>query len=553
LKAVVGASPNKFHNASKNGVPHRWWYFAGIAAVALVLLANTVLTVRECAWEDEIFAVSTAWSIVHSKPPVLSVLAQYPGTGSPLRFYGPVSFEAEALLIRAFGLSATVWRLACLAGVILSIWASLRLVKLAGGDNRAGFITASIIALSGSVAPFPGRWDAVTSGLFLTGLLFFLRGAESTGKPSVGWTGGAGVCIGFALASSPRALTLVLAALIAAVLVSLCFRRIWKRVMLGSLGTFAVAALIQTLLLLPAGENSISWYLYLRRATRADFINATPLIGQGGWNLDWHHHKTLVILFVLLFLIFMYGVITQLRSGVYRAKLWLKVFLTFFAIVNLALMLVLLANALGQSVFWLPPAVAAFTCWVNWGFPQDKKLGAVAISLLGICVALLLFQEAEQLASVVLTWNRRTTDKLRKFVEVHVPDGATVYGPIGRYFYAVELSGHQYLYTHEQTTPGLYSETQSPIADKLDAQICSHATYAIWSKPDPIHQPQEEPMPAALQDRLDAEIGEFNQPPLTAWRERVLERFGEIGGKYGFPDAVIYSLRSLTPCPKNGQ
>jgi hypothetical protein len=550
LRAAAGALPNKFQNAPQNGVPLRRWYFAGIVAVVVVLLANTVVTMREGAWEDEIFAVSTAWSIVHSKPPVLSVLARYPGTGSPLRFYGPVSFEAEALLIRAFGLSATVWRLACLAGVILSIWASLALVKLAGGDNRAGLITASIIALSGSVAPFPGRWDAVTSGLFLTGLLFFLRGAERTGKAQLGWTGAAGICIGFALASSPRALTLVLAALIAAVLVSLCFRSVWKRVMLGSLGTFAVAALIQTLLLLPSGENSISWYLYLRRATRADFINATPLIGQGGWNLDWHHHKTLIILFVLLFLIFVYGTTTQLRSRVYPAKLWLKVFLTFFAIVNLALMLVLLANALGQSVFWLPPAVAAFTCWVNWEFPQDKKLGAVAISLMGICVALLLFQEAEQLASVLLTWNRRSIDELRKFVELNVPNGATVYGPVGRYFYAVELSGHQYLYTHEHTTPGLYSETRSPIADKLDEQICSHPTYAIWSKPDPIHQPQEEPMPAALRDRLDTKVGEFDQPPLTAWSERVLERFGEIGGKYGFPDAVIYSLKSLTPCPK---
>jgi hypothetical protein len=550
LRAAAGALPNKFPNPTKNSVPRRWWYFAGIAAVALVLLANTVVTVRESAWEDEIFAVSTAWSIVHSKPPVLSVLARYPGTGSPLRFYGPVSFEAEALLIRAFGLSATVWRLACLAGVILSIWASLALVKLAGGDNWAGLITASIIALSGSVAPFPGRWDAVTSGLFLTGLLFFLRGAECTGKAQLGWTGAAGICIGFALASSPRALTLVLAALIAAVLVSLCFRSVWKRVMLGSLGTFAVAALIQTLLLLPSGENSISWYLYLRRATRADFINATPLIGQGGWNLDWHHHKTLIILFVLLFLIFVYGTTTQLRSRVYPAKLWLKVFLTFFAIVNLALMLVLLANALGQSVFWLPPAVAAVTCWVNWEFPQDKKLGAVAISLMGICVGLLLFQEAEQLTSFLLTWNRRSIDEPRKFVELNVPNGSTVYGPVGRYFYAVELSGHQYLYTHEHTTPGLYSETRSPIADKLDEQICPHPTYAIWSKPDPIHQPQEEPMPAALRDRLDTKVGEFDQPPLTAWRERVLERFGEIGGKYGFPDAVIYSLKSLTPCPK---
>ena len=549
MKAVAGALSNDIHNARKNGAPRRWWYFLGIAAVVSVLLANTVVTEREGAWEDEIFAVSTAWSIVHSKPPVLSVLAQYPGTGSPVRFYGPVSFEAEALLIRAFGLSATAWRLACLAGVILSIWASLRLVKLAGGDKGAQFVTALVIALSGSVAPFPGRWDAVTSGLFLTGLLFFLRAAESTGKALFGWIGAAGVCIGFALASSPRALTLVLATLIAAVLVSLCFRSIWKRVMLGSLGTFAVAALVQTLLLLPSGENSISWYLYLKRATRTDQINATPLIGQGGWNLDWHHHKSLVILFVLLFIIFVYGAIAQLRSRLYPAKLWLKVFLAFFALVNLVAMLVLLANALGQSPFWLPPAVAAFTCWVNWDFPEDKKLGAVAISLIGICVALLLFQEVEQLASVVLTWNRRSTDRLRKFVEVNVPNGATVYGPIGRYFYAVELSGRQYLYTHEQTTPGLYSENQSPIANRLDAQICSHPTYAIWSKTDPIHQPQEESMPEALRDRLDTKVGEFDQPPLTAWAALVLAKVGEIGGKYGFPDAEIYSLRSLTPCP----
>lgn len=186
MRAVAGALPNKFQDAPRNGVPRRGWYFAGIAAVVLVLLANTVVTVREGAWEDEIFAVSTAWSMVHSKPPDLSVLAQYPGTGSPLRFYGPVSFEAEALLIRSFGLSATVWRLACLAGVILSIWASLRLVNLAGGDNRAGLITASIIALSGSVAPFPGRWDAVTSGLFLTGLFFFCAGLREPAKPCWG-------------------------------------------------------------------------------------------------------------------------------------------------------------------------------------------------------------------------------------------------------------------------------------------------------------------------------------------------------------------------------
>ena len=200
--------------------------------------------------------------------------------------------------------------------------------------------------------------------------------------------------------------------------------------------------------------------------------------------------------------------------------------------------------------FLVAPCRRRFHLLGKLGVSPGQEVGAVAVSLMSICVALLLFQEVEQLASVLLTWNRRSTDELRKFVEVNVPNGATVYGPVGRYFYAVELSGHQYLYTHEHTTPGLYSETRIPIADTIDAQICSHPTYGIWSKPDPIHQPQEEPLPAVLQDRLNAKVGEFNQPPLSAWRERVLERFGEIGGKYGFPDAVIYSLKSMTPCQK---
>ena len=78
MRAVAGALPNKFPNSTKNSVPRRWWYFAGIAAVALVLLANTVVTVRESAWEDEIFAVSTAWSIVHAKPPGLERVGAVP-------------------------------------------------------------------------------------------------------------------------------------------------------------------------------------------------------------------------------------------------------------------------------------------------------------------------------------------------------------------------------------------------------------------------------------------------------------------------------------------
>ena len=74
---------------------------------------------------------------------------------------------------------------------------------------------------------------------------------------------------------------------------------------------FSAAALTQTVLLLPWGENSVSWYLYLKRATRADTINATPLFGQGIWDPDLHHHKTLVVLLAIFVVILAYQVIRQ--------------------------------------------------------------------------------------------------------------------------------------------------------------------------------------------------------------------------------------------------
>jgi hypothetical protein len=548
LRAIAGDELKNDQGVKRRDRGPNWLYFAGMFAIVLALAISALTTERQAAWEDEIFAVSTGWSLARSRPPILSVLAQYPGTGSPIKFYGPISFEAEASLIRLFGLSLSLWRMACVAGVAFSIWAAMRLVSVAGGDKWAELITGLIIALSGSLAPFPGRWDAVTSGLFLTGLLFFLRGVEHDGKALFWRAAVGGVFIGFSLASSPRALTLVSAAVVASVLVMLCFRRVSKRFLLGSLCMFSAAALAQTVLLLPWGENSVSWYLYLKRATRADTINATPFVGQGDWNPDLHHHKTLVVLLSIFVVIFTYQVIRQWVARAYPAKLPLKLFLTFFAVSNLCLMLLLLANSLGQSPFWLPPALVAFTCWIDWSFPRNKKLGVATFALVGICVLLLVFQQVEQSTAVILTWNRRSTSDLKAFVDGIVPKGATVYGPIGRYFYPVELSGRQYLYTHEQTTPGLYSEGRNPIGDKLDAEICSRPTYAIWPKPDGVYPVEGEPMPDALRDRLASKVGEFHQPPLASWKERVLGRIGEISGKYGFPDAVVYSLRSIAPC-----
>jgi hypothetical protein len=527
-----------------NSAFERSLYLGGIWAVVLVLLVNLVIIERQEAWEDEIFAVSTGWSLARHQGTALSVLADYPKTGSPVHFYGPVSFEAEAWLIRVFGLSLLAWRLACFLGVLLCVLVSTGLVKLAGGDKWAQLITALIIALSGSVSiTLPGRWDAVTSGLFLSGLLLFLRGLESVGKLYMWRCVLAGVLVGLALASTPRALTLTLAALVATVVTVLYFRRVRTVSLVGSFSMFLTAFSVQTLLLLPWGQTSISWYSYLRRATRGDSINATPLTGQGAWSLDLHHHKIVTFLLFAFLINCLFNTTAQ-KFHKDPGTSPVKLFLTIFASTNFILILLLLTSTLGQATFWLPPVVCAAMCWIEWEPYRRRRARAVALSLAALCLLLLCLEEAEQAAVVALTWNRRSTAALTEFVRRTIPAGAVVYGPIGGYFYPVELSRDQYLYPYERTTPGLYSKTGVSAGDTLDERICSRRSYALWPKPDPARHPETQLMPDVLRERIKGPVAEFDQPPLAGWKNLLLKQIGEVGGKYGFPDVVIYSLES---------
>jgi hypothetical protein len=535
-----------------NGARGRWSYLVGICLVVLVLVMSLVTIERQASWEDEVFAVSTAWSLARSQAPTPSVLAQYPHTGSPILFYGPVSFEAAAWLIRAFGLSPTIWRLACFGGILLCLFAGWQLVRLAGGERWAQVITALVIALIESVgSTLPGRWDAVTCGLFLSGLLLLLGGIERVRRILFWRSVLAGVLIGFALASTPRALTLSIAALVALVLTGLCFERLRGRFILGSMGTALTALLVHTLLLLRWGQTTLSWYRFVTQATAEDSINATPLAGRGVWTFDLAHHKTLTLLVFVLGMISAFNLATR-SARIGTEKIPIKLCLTIFAFINSSLMLLVLANALGQAVFWLPPVIVATMCWVDLESQIGRMGVKVAVFLTGACLLLPFLQQAEQLAVVLLTWNRRSTTALTAFVKRTIPAGSVVYGPIGGYFFPVELSGDQYLYPLERTTPGLYSERRAAVATKLDEEICSHHTYAMWPKTDPVHNPQEQAMPEDLRERLQTPLGEFDQPAVAQWKNVLLQRMGEIGGKYGFPDAVIYSLNTEA-CGKDGR
>ena len=230
---------------------------------------------------------------------------------------------------------------------------------------------------------------------------------------------------------------------------------------------FSAALSIHTLLLLPWGLNSISWYAYLRRATKSDYINATPLTGRGLWVLDLQHHKVLAFAFPLLLIVALLGAIKGKRN-VDLARLPLRVFLTVFAATNLIVMLLILENAFGQTPFWLPPAMIATMCWADLQHLPGRGWMRISMVLIAVSLLLLSVEEAEQALVVALTWNRRSTISLTDFVRQNIPAGSSVYGPIGGYFYPVELAGSQYLYSFEHTTPGLYSGPRHVIEEKLD-------------------------------------------------------------------------------------
>jgi hypothetical protein len=523
-------------------------WVAGVCMIVLVVAIHVVTIARQAPWEDEVFVVSTGLSMARSQPPIMSVMAQYPQTNSPIKFYGPVSFAAAALEIRAFGLSVAPWRLICFAGVIFTLLVSIALVRLAGGGKWPRLITGLVLALAGSTATqLPGRWDFVTCGLFLSGLFFFLKGVEAGGRALLWRVMVAGGFIGFALGSTPRVLTLCLAAGISILLAALLFGKARKNLLFGAFGILLVAPLVQTLLLLPSGLNSFSWYAFVKDATKLDAANATPVVGPGTWDLGLSIHKSLLLVFLLFFAVALSSAVARRRSAPKDPRLPFKVLLSLFALVNLSLMLLLIGRSLGQSGFWMPPAVIALMCWFDWESLRAKKLGSLAAAFVGLALIILTVQEARQELAIVLTWNRRSTADLTTFIRRTLPENAVVYGPVGGYFYPVEMAGSKYLYLQEEWRGGP-SEPHASVAKKYEEEICSHPTYAIWPEPDPAHLVLWGPMPEALQARSQARVGEFHEPGLPGWKEGLLRRIGLVGAKYGYPDVSLYPLKALVPC-----
>jgi hypothetical protein len=228
----------------------------------------------------------------------------------------------------------------------------------------------------------------------------------------------------------------------------------------------------------------------------------------------------------------------------------IRVFLTVFALANLILMLLLLGNPLVKAPYWLPPLVIAVMSWFD---SEYLRVGTWRLPIFGVlllCVLLPVLQEIQQTAAISLSWPRRNYADLSAFAMHTLPRGATVFGPIGGYFYPIAREGDRYLYPLEVTTPGLYAGPRTVLPDVLDTEICRHPSFVMWPKADPAYDRDALPMPSELRARTLPPAGEYHQPVLAPWRNAVLRHLGPIGSKYGFQNVEVWPLKPLNGCRK---
>jgi len=460
----------------------------GWGSVALFLIINFFLLLgRAPTWEDEVFAQSTAWSIVHGSQPNLSVIAMYPYSISPERFYGPVSFQVAADLEKMFGLQTWPWRMVCfLFGISLMVLSSALILRFVGAGRWVVLAGASAVELSSVYcSSLPGRWDPVTVGLLLSGIALLLHAARSSWKKLAWQACCAGILFGLAVGSTPRALP-SLAGVVCGLLAGMCLEASKRsRLMVASLVAGILAVVVDGVLLATIGMTPWNWLRFAATSSKGDRINSSPLLG-GSWGLDVANNKVVLILAMALLILGLIFAVRQRRAGLDTQVTW-RVALTVMALANMAVDGLLLSRAISVAIFWLPLLTVSSLCWLDPKFARGSKVDFLIQFLL--CLVLLLpgVLDMKRVYSAVKLWKSRDPQILLTEIKENIPAGSIVFGPVGGYFFPVEQSGSRYLYLNEQTTPGLSLGADSPAYRQrsIDFAACVAPTFVVWPRDQP--------------------------------------------------------------------
>ena len=489
--ANVERSPDDSEQAAQTG--GAWhslhWtrlHVLGWCLVALFLLTSfAVVEGREPTWEDELYVLSTAWSMLHGGPPNQSALAIYPHSHSVVQFYGPVSFRVAAALLRIFGLKTWPWRALCFPfGISFIVLSSASLLRLAGVREWTLLAGASAVTVSSAYCTsLPGRWDPMTVALILGGMALLFYAGDGPWGRLLWQSPAAGILFGLAVGSTPRALPPLAA--VGCGVAALALIQADKRACILIAGAVASVFALATdaVLLAPLGMTPWSWLRFVRQVSMGDKVNSSPLRG-GQWGFQPQNYKG-VIIFAALILGASFIALVKSRRGQGSAFHTWKVALTVAATVNLALTVLLISRFLTYAIFWLPLLTVSSFCWVDWQLLQCSRSRSLIRVM--VCLALLVpaTLEVRRMVDSLERWNSRDPRVLQNETRKLVPAGSIVFGPVEDYFLRVEQSGSRYLYLEDDILPGLASGLDSPAYRQhaLDLAACTAPTF-VFSIPD---------------------------------------------------------------------
>ncbi len=461
--------------------------FVGWCLLALYFVSSFVLIQgRHPVWGDELYPQSTAWSTVHGGPPTMSVNGLFPQDIPLERFFGPVSFQVAVALIRLFGLNMLIWRAVCfLFGISLITASAALLLRLSGVGHWVVLAGAStVLVVTGYCIISPGRWDPVTVGFIFAGITFLFYAANGSAARLAFLAALAGVSFGLAAGSTPRALP-ALAGVVCAVISAACVDTIKMKRILSAGAVAAISGFIaDALLLAPLGMTPWSWLQSVRRLSKGDQLDSSPLLG-GAWNPEFTINKAATLVTVFLLISGVLCVWRQRRERARAGRTW-SIALTFMALATSVLFAVFASRVLTYAIFWLPFLVVASFSWIRWE-SLGGKVFRLSIATL-VCLELLLpaTLEIRRMHASAELWQGRDPQIALTQIRSNIPPGSIVFGPSGGFFYPVEETGSRYLYLENEITPGLEFGDETPpyLERAVDAAACTAPTFAISSRED---------------------------------------------------------------------
>lgn len=457
--------------------------FLGWFLLALYFVTSFVLIQgRDPVWGDELYPQSTGWSIANGRPAHMSVDGLYPRDIPLERFFGPVSFHVAATLIHFWGLRMLAWRAVCfLFGISLITAATALLLRLCAASQWVTLAGAAVALIAnGYCIIAPGRWDPVTMGFVLAGFAFLLYAVNGSGARLAFLAVVGGIFFALAAGSTPRALP-SLAGVACGLFSAACFdaNRRNRILSAGAVAAFS-GFVIDALLLAPLGMTPWSWLQTVRRLSKGDQIDTSPILG-GEWNPQFSINK--VVALVTLFLLSS-GILCawmQRRERAGELRTW-RVALTIAALANLTLCAVFASRILSYAIFWLPLMVLASFSWIKWESLRGKSLRLLIGTLAILELLLPATLEIQRMYTSVELWRGRDPAVLLSEIRREIPRGSIVFGPIGGFFYPVEQAGSRYLYLGNDITPGLAvgDGSSAHLKRAVDAAACTAPTFAIW-------------------------------------------------------------------------